>query len=145
MKKTISTAGISAGLWVLTAATFACGMMIGSVYAGNSTEAIAVLLLSFLASLAGSLPVFICLLLLLPVIRLSRSKPRIKLFFLLLLMLFTCMGYGLIAGIFNLRVVPYEYVIVNAFVSDVVVVTALLFVCSLSAVILRFQALVDYF
>ncbi|MFZ1527134.1 MAG: cell envelope integrity protein CreD [Ferruginibacter sp.] len=145
MKKIISTAGLSAGLWLFTAAIFAAGMMIVALFNGRGTDAFTIGFLGFLASLAGSVPAFVCLLVMLPFIRPGKSTTGVKIFYLLLLMLFTCMGYGLLAGIFRLGVLPYEYVFINAFVTDLLAVTGLLFICSFTAVIIKLQALAKYF
>lgn len=145
MKKVITTSTLSAALWFFTALVFATGMFVFGLIVGSGIQAIPVFLMSLLASLAGSLPAWLSLWLGLPVIHRASKKPRSKLGWLLLLNFFTCAGYGLLAAILDFGIVPSEYQFFNSFLSELVFVSVILFLCSLAALVIRLPAVINYF
>src|SRR4051794_1450735 len=99
----MSSIKLSFRLWLFTNLAFATGFIIVVFLFGVLHNEMPWALLAIPAAILGSIPALIVLMVLLPVIKRTRFFAIKKWHALLTLLLLTCLPYGLVATLFNLR------------------------------------------
>ncbi|CAN5488892.1 hypothetical protein BH10BAC3_BH10BAC3_08660 [soil metagenome] len=128
----MSTTTLSVRIWFLTSLAFGAGVAVASFYNNSYNEILWALPATVVAAVA-SLPALVVLIILLPFIKRMRAYSSTKWQLLFLLLLLTCLPYGVIASAID--VFDYENFRFQKAIESCLAVTGILFVCNAVAVL----------
>jgi inner membrane protein len=123
----MSSLRLSFRIWMLTNLIFAIGFIAVNIYNGEYSM-LAFVFVAIVVSVVASLPALVVLLILLPFIKRKHTYPAVKWQLLLLLVLLTCLPYGILAGGLD---IPNDFV--KAF-ETCMLATGALFACNAIAI-----------
>ncbi|MEO7046878.1 MAG: inner membrane CreD family protein, partial [Ferruginibacter sp.] len=145
MNNNYPSLNITFRIWIICAIIFAMGVNIADYILEGDLD-ILVILFSFIATLVGSLPAVICLLIALPIIRRSSLSWNKKVSIFLLISFLLTLPYGIIGGLIQL--LPYNflgYVNRPGFLSNVITISGVLFICEAISAFLILKRIASYF
>ena len=144
MKNITTSAAAGFRLWILTAVV-AAPFIAYTLGDENLSAFFLMIPPSLSVALIGSIPAFFSLLVLLPLINSRRKSICIKLFWLLTLIIFISVLYGILAGSIGLGMFFLHNPVLSPFVANLLVVSCTLIFSSISAALILLKYLVCFF
>jgi inner membrane protein len=145
MNNNYQSLNITFRIWIICAIIFATGFCIADhILEGNLN--LLIIVFSFVATLAGSLPAIICLLIALPIIRRSRSNWNKKFSVFLFISFLLTLPYGFAAGL--IEILPSNLLGFQrhpGFLSNVIIISGVLFICVAIAAFSVLKRIATYF
>jgi inner membrane protein len=139
MEKNFTSTGIALRIWLLTALAFAVGATI-YVFIDDNHFQLQVLVFGFIAASLGSIPAFIVMLIIIPMINRAELSWKVKFYRLLFLLFLITLPYALVAATANLLAGVFtDFDKGPGFFLSAAAVSLILFACSVCASLLALR------
>ncbi len=144
MKNVITAIGLSARIWFLTSLVLAIGFMGFGLLSDDPESAFGILLVVFLISIIASFPALIFLFIALPILQTLKIKWQLKVLWLVILVLCVDFCFAAIPASLGFDFFGKYSENATGVWSSFLFYTAVLFTCSVCAVLLSFKRVASY-